>query len=362
MYILNHQVKNFRNIKSLRFVPERGVNVVFGQNGQGKTNLLESIYLQTGAKSFRARKDAELVKKGEDLGVVESKFFLDKREQMIRLTISSKGRNASLNRGNERKAASLAGTFCCVLFSPEHLMLVKGSPEQRRRFIDLALCQISPKYLLELRKYTRLLQQKNGLLKDAYRIPDAYDMLDVYDTQMVEAARVVTSMRRNFCESLLSFAKEDYTAISGSRETLDFSYQSTIWEDRNVDFESGMDIILSIRNNDVRAGFCTAGPHRDDLFITLDGDDARTLASQGQQRSIVLALKLAEAGIMERSLGEKPVLLLDDVLSELDNDRQDYLIGRFVGSQTIITGCDHSLVSRRIDASVFEVREGRMEA
>ncbi len=360
MYLLNHTVQNFRNLEKVVFRPERGVNVVFGQNGQGKTNLLESIYLLTGAKSFRVRKDLELIQRTKEFSCIDSKFFLDGREQQIRMVISTKGRTAELNRGSEKKASSLAGVFCCVLFSPEHLMLVKGSPEQRRKFIDLALCQISPKYLLELKKYTRLLQQKNGLLKDAYRIPDAYDMLDVYDSQMVEAARVVTSMRKNFCESMLLLSKENYRSISGGSEELDFSYESTIWNGGEISLEEGIRTFSDLRNSDLRAGFCTVGPHRDDLLITLSGNDARTFASQGQQRSVVLSLKLAEAEIMERSLGEKPVLLLDDVLSELDSDRQDFLIERLVGCQTIITGCDPSLVSRRIDASMFEMSGGEL--
>jgi len=360
MHLNNIKIQNFRNIELLEFYPEAGVNVIYGKNGQGKTNLLESIFILTGAKSFRGRRDSELIRTGEDFSVIDALFNLQNREQRIRITISEKGRLASRNRGNETKAASLAGVFCCVLFSPEHLMLIKGSPEQRRRFIDTALCQISPKYLLELKKYTRLVAQKNSALKDSYRNPQIYDILDIFDDQIVETARVCTYMRKNFCMNLLEFAKEDYRAISGGDEELSFTYTSTLFLDDSLDVKEALQRMLENRQYDIGAGFSTIGPHRDDLHVQIAQMNARTYASQGQQRTAVLAMKLAEAAIMERALGEKVVLLLDDVLSELDGNRQDYLIEKLSGSQSIITGCDPSLISKRVDASLFEIDSGRL--
>ena len=360
MRLINLNLSRFRNIEEIEFSPQNGVNVIFGRNGQGKTNLLEGIFILTGAKSFRARKDSELIKYGEDSSVIDSLFFLEMREQRIKITISDKGRIAQRNRGSEVKAATLAGVFCCVLFSPEHLMLIKGSPEQRRKFIDMALCQISPKYLLELKRYSRLLQQKNSALKDAYRNSQMNDILDVYDNQLSEAARVVTYMRKNFCENLLMLAREDYLAISGESEELSFSYISSLFTDDDMTVEEGIKRLSGCRQTDIYAGFSTLGPHRDDLSVSINGISARTYASQGQQRTAVLAMKLAEASIMERSLGEKPVLLLDDVLSELDGKRQDYLINRLVGSQAIITSCDPTLISRRIQSSLYEIENGRL--
>jgi len=360
MNLINLRIQNFRNIEELEFIPEPGVNVIYGKNGQGKTNILESIFILTGAKSFRSRRDNEMIRHQEDFSVIDALFNLELRQQRIRITISEKGRLGSRNRGTETKAATLAGVFCCVLFSPEHLMLIKGSPEQRRKFIDTALCQISPKYLLELKRYTRLLAQKNSALKDSYRNPQIYDILDVYDNQIAEAARVVTYMRKNFCDNLLDLAKDDYVAISGGEEQFHFSYTSTLFTDESYNVNDALKKLQENRQYDIGAGFSTVGPHRDDLSITIDGVNARIFASQGQQRTAVLAMKLAEAAIMERSLGEKPVLLLDDVLSELDGSRQDYLIARLNGSQSIITGCDPSLVSKRVNASLFEVISGRL--
>jgi len=360
MNLTSHRISNFRNIDQIEFFPENGVNVIYGRNGQGKTNLLESIFILTGAKSFRARRDIDLVTHGESFSIIDSTFFLEMREQRIRITISDKGRVAQRNRGTETKAATLAGVFCCVLFSPEHLMLIKGSPDQRRRFIDTALCQISPRYLVELKRYTRLLQQKNRTLKDSYRNTELYDVLDVYDNQIAEAARVVTYMRKNFCDSLLELASQDYMAIAAEGEELHFEYLSTLFSSETFEMEEALERLNLSRQTDIAAGFSLLGPHRDDLTVTIDGVNARTFASQGQQRTAVLALKLAEASIMERSLGEKPLLLLDDVLSELDGVRQDYLITRLIGCQSIITGCDPSLITKRVEASLFEIDRGRL--
>ena len=360
MYLEEHSVVKFRNIESIIFTPNNGVNVVFGQNGQGKTNLLESIFLLTGAKSFRARKDSELIKTGEDYCVIDSLFFLEQRQQRIKITVSDKGRTAQRNRGSEVKAASLVGIFCCVLFSPEHLMLIKGSPEQRRRFIDTALCQISPKYLIELKRYTRIVQQKNSTLKNAHRTGNIDEILDVYDAQLSEAARVVTYMRRNFCDSLILPAKEDYFSISGKNEELDFKYLSSMFKKEEMTAGEGYEILLKNRESDIRSGFSSIGPHRDDLSVTIDGVNARTYSSQGQQRTAVLALKLAESSVMEKALGEKPVLLLDDVLSELDGCRQDFLMGRLLDGQAIITSCDPLLISSRVNSSLFEMKDGRL--
>ena len=360
MNLINLKISRFRNIDYLEFSPENGVNVIYGRNGQGKTNILESIFILTGAKSFRARRDIELIKHGELNSIVEAVFNMERREQTIKISISEKGRMGQRNRSSQTKAATLAGVFCCVLFSPEHLMLVKGSPEQRRKFIDTALCQISPKYLLELKRYTRLLGQKNSALKDSYRNVQLYDVLDVFDNQIAEAARVVTYMRKNFCDSLLILAKEDYMAIAGGNEEFSFSYISTLFDDNSFNTSDAVQKLLNNRQYDIGAGFSTLGPHRDDIVITIDGVNARTYASQGQQRTAVLAMKMAEASIMERSLGEKPVLLLDDVLSELDGIRQDYLISRLIGSQSVITGCDPTLISKRVNASLFEINNGSM--
>ena len=216
MKLISETVRSFRNIKNAEFYPSTAVTVVCGENGQGKTNLLESIFMLTGAKSFRHVKDRELPDKdGDGRAEIDSVFFAEGRRQEIRLSVGSKGRTASLNRGSEKKASELAGKFCCVVFSPEHLDLVKGTPAERRRFIDTALCQLSAGYLSKLRDYMRLLAQKNALLKDARNISAAYDMLDVYDERLAETAAYITAYRRRFAAEVEEEAREAYSSVSG---------------------------------------------------------------------------------------------------------------------------------------------------
>lgn len=360
MYLTAHALTNYRNIDALEFFPSRGVNVVSGENGHGKTNLLESIFLLTGARSFRGGKDAALIQQGQAFALIESAFFSEERAQEIRLKISDKGRTAALNKGTEGKAAALVGKLCCVVFSPEHLELVKGAPETRRRFLDTALCQVSPTYLSNIKRYTRLVSQRNSLLKDAQYVGAAFEMLDVYDAQFVETAGIVTQQRRAFVEELLPLAQRNYAAISGGREEIGFRYKSTLFSGTGADFDEGLMTLAAARSDELRAGFCTVGPHRDDLLLTLDGGDAKVFASQGQQRCMVLALKLAEAELMEIRLSERPILLLDDVLSELDASRQDYLIANLTDTQAIITSCAPELIADRTDAEVFTMIDGQL--
>ncbi len=361
MYLISHNCINYRNIEQMSFFPSKGVNVISGENGHGKTNLLESVFLLTGARSFRGGKDASLIRADAEFAAVTSSFFCEERAQTISLKISSeKGRTASLNKGSEANAAALVGKFCCVVFSPEHMELVKGSPETRRRFLDTALCQISPTYFSSIKRYNRLVKQRNSLLKDAQYIGAAFEMLDVLDSQFVDVACVVTEQRRTFVAELLPLAQRTYRMLSGAREQLDFFYKSTLFPNGEADFDEGLHTIADSRADELRAGYSMVGPHRDDITILLDGQDSKLFASQGQQRCIVLSLKLAEAELMELKLYERPVLLLDDVLSELDAARQDYLISSLTDTQAIISSCSPELIVARTDAQVFRMENGRL--
>ncbi|MBR0451524.1 MAG: DNA replication/repair protein RecF [Oscillospiraceae bacterium] len=358
MRLISEKILNFRNIASAEFVPSETVTVICGENGQGKTNLLESIFLLSGAKSFRKVKDREMITKEEEFSVIDALFFAGQREQSFHFTISDKGRRASLNHGSEQKASDFAGTFCCVVFSPDHLELVKGTPSERRRFLDTALCQLSPRYLNDLRNYTRLIQQKNTLLKDARGIAAAFDILDIYDRQLADNAVGISKARRAFVGQLDLVSREAYASISGKWEEMELGYQSTLFDSGDFDPEEAYKRILAARTDDIRAGFSTVGPHRDDLDMKINGDPAKIYASQGQQRTAVLALKLAEAELFRQKLEEEPILLLDDVLSELDGYRQEFLLKRLGRSQAIITCCDPNFVERQTDAKVFRMHRG----
>ncbi len=360
MILISHNLKDYRNINEIYFEPINGVNVISGQNGQGKTNLIESIFLLSGAKSFRPGKDVDLIKKQKDFSIIESEIESGKRKQTLKFSISQKGRNVSHNKGEQKKASTVAGVFAVSVFSPEHLNLVKGTAAERRRFLDTCLMQISKKYLYEIRNYNRLVVQKNSLLKDCRNISAAYDMLDVFDLQLAKSCEVITEIRKDFCESLNQKASERYSEISDNSENLSLRYNSTVFEQDNFGINNVLKIFEQTRKDDIRLGFCSKGPHRDDIEILIADSEARFFASQGQQRTAVLALKLSEAVIMEQVLNEKPVVLLDDVLSELDKNRQQHLLKSIVDMQAFITTCDSRLIEKNIDTKFFNIEKGRV--
>jgi len=365
MYLTQHEVENYRNLTRLSFGPAQGVNVISGQNGQGKTNLLESVFLMTGARSFRAAKDVSLIQSGCDFAVLRSDFNRDSRQQHIRITIQSTGRTARLNGSGDSAASSLAGTFCCVVFSPEHLVLVKSSPDQRRRFIDTALCQISPAYRHNLSSYVRLVSQRNALLRQAGAVPAALDLLDVYNRQYVELAAALTQTRRRFCVKLDQTAGACYSQLSAGREKLSLRYESTLFDESLTEDDQQREGVESLRkrlSEEIKLGYTLCGPHRDDLNMMISDRSARLYASQGQQRCIVLSLKMAEADLIEQTIGERPILLLDDVLSELDGDRQDFLVSSMSRGQSLITSCTPQLIAGRTDAPVFTLENGQWKA
>ena len=336
---------DFRNIRTAELCPPPGLTVICGNNGQGKTNLLEAIWLLTGGKSFRGSRDAELIRQGAEFSVLEAVTADSERGHEMRITIGGPGtrrpgRTARLNGVDKGRASGLVGVFTAVVFDPSHLSLVKGSPQGRRRFLDAALCQLYPGYLAALRRYTRLVTQKNALLKHYSQTPGAEEMLDVFDEELARVGELLTRRRAEYLDGLFPRVCRNYAEISSGSEVLEMRFLPSYGE------EGLADVLRRSRRTDLRAGFCTAGPHREDVEFLLDGQSARSFASQGQQRSAVLSLKLAEASQAQAVTGEHPVMLLDDVLSELDTGRQEYLLTRIEGGQTFVTACDPAAFER----------------
>ena len=362
---LDHlKVEQFRNLESAELNPAPRLTVLCGANGQGKTNLLESIWLLTGAKSFRGAKDAELIRRDQGFAVIEADFEGGGRDQALRLTVGSKqserpGRRARLNGADRGRASAVAGTFTAVVFDPNHLSLVKAGPEGRRHFLDAALCQLFPGYLAALRRYARLTAQKNALLK-AYEITPGGDvLLETYNEAMAQCGAEVMGRRAQYLDRLAPLAEANYRDISSGAEALGVRYMPCC-EPGNPQALAAR--LREVRPQELRAGFCLTGPHREDLEILIDGQPGKIYGSQGQQRSAVLALKLAEASVAGEVLGEHPVMLLDDVLSELDDARQTYLLTRIEDKQTFVTTCDSAAFARTNGKLVFveggRVREG----
>ncbi|HEX3025983.1 MAG TPA: DNA replication/repair protein RecF [Clostridia bacterium] len=353
MKILRLDYSGYRNLQPGSIEPDGGINVIYGKNAQGKTNLLEAMWLFTGGRSFRGSRDADLIGAGERQARLDLHFFSEEREQAARILIENGKRSATLNEVPKRSAAGLIGSFCAVIFSPEHLSLVREGPAFRRNFIDSALCQIQPSYAALLTRYNRTLIQRNSLLKDIPRHAQLLDTLEIWDEKLVRCGMEVVRQRIEYIRQIGEPAEAVYAGICEKKESLGLNYLKSA--------ENLKQALYAARVSDIAGGHTSVGPHRDDLEIQIDGRSARAFGSQGQKRSAVLALKLAEAEILRRRTGEKPVVLLDDVMSELDSGRQDYLLNHLENFQVFLTCCEPDAVKRLKTGRLFEMSSGRLE-
>lgn len=356
MRILKFSARGFRNLQKCSFSPARGVNVLLGDNGQGKTNILEALYLFTGARSFRAAKEADFVAFDGEEAELEVAFFSQEREQnaVLRFFRGEKEKKAIwVNGVPERSVSALTGRLCMVVFSPENLSAVKDGPEERRRLMDTAVTQLIPSFSEVSARYQRALAQRNALLKDLARMPSLADMLDVWDERLVRFGAKIIQCRLRYLTRIAPYAQMHYEGLSGGREPLRLRYASGVALGEAPHYDEIADAfraaLAASRERDRETRSTGVGPHRDDLEISLAGRAARFFGSQGQQRSAVLALKLAEAELLRETYGEAPVLLLDDVLSELDHSRQAYIVRLVKQSQVFLTCCErHESLGGRI--------------
>lgn len=346
MKILSIELCNFRNYKHAVVNFTDGLNVLYGKNASGKTNMLESIYLCSIFKSPRTTKDKEMVLIGENCAKVTLVLQKQFRKHTICLQIDEKGKKKVIVDGIPlNRAGELFGVLGVVFFSPDEMKLVKEAPQERRKFMDVGLSQQQRNYFYALQRYNKTLKQKNNLLKEWRGNKNIDDMLDVWDAGLAKEGAVIIAKRIEYVKTLNDSASKFHTAISSEKENLVLSYESTIDDviknNDNIkteDIEKALyDNIIKSREKDKELGYCTVGPHRDDIKIEINGKDSRKFASQGQQRTIALALKLGEVVIYKNEIGEPPVLLLDDVLSELDLTRQNLLLKMTDGFQTILT-------------------------
>lgn len=352
----------FRNSDRIFIEPDSGVNVIYGKNAQGKTNLLESIWLFTGCKSFRGAKDAELIKFGEQGARLSVNFFAQDREQSAEILINSK-RTAALNGVKLQSPNKLMGNFPAVVFAPVHLSLVQSGPAERRKFLDTALCQLRPRYANLLTRYNHTLVQRNTLLKDLYSHSELLDTLEIWDDQIAALGASIIFDRVRYIEKLSSYAAEFYGGLSQGKEKFSAVYlqhSGLRFSDVNELKFLLLQELKKCRNDDILSGSTSIGPHRDDLFITVDGKSARTFGSQGQKRSCALSLKLSEATVIKELTGEQPIALLDDVMSELDSSRQDYILNHIDGWQVFITCCEPSTMLRLRGGKSFEMEGGKI--
>lgn len=340
-------LRSFRNYEeaSLEFDP--GVNLIVGDNAQGKTNLLEAISYLGSGKSFRAQKTSEMVRFGDDFAEVEGKVFSQERQQELRYLLFSGSRPRQIWRNGVKKksASELSGVLPTVLFCPEDLLILKMGSSQRRRFGDLALCGLRPNYDAALTEYHRILEQKSRILKDRFENPALLDILPEYNTRLCQVGALLISYRARFYDGLGKAAAKFHSQFSGGVENFVLQYKtvSTV-KDSFASVKELTDDLLNHLDRHYRAELetaqCLTGPHKDDFTVSLSGIDLKAYGSQGQTRTAAISLKLAQRELMGREWGEEPVLLLDDVLSELDPGRQDFVLNQIVSGQIFITCCE----------------------
>lgn len=369
MYIKQLNLKNFRNYEQLELTFENKVNVFLGENAQGKTNVMEAIYVLAMAKSHRTSNDKELIKWEEEYAKIDGRIEKRNGSLPMQLIISKKGKTARCNHLEQKRLSQYVGNMNVVMFAPEDLHLVKGSPQFRRRFIDMEIGQISPLYLHDSSTYQKILKQRNSYLKLLQsRSTTDETMLDVLTEQFIHVAVKIISKRFEFIYLLEKWAQPIHQGISQGKEKLQLIYKPSV----DVSKEQSLSQIAEIFNDkykemkqrEIDRGITLFGPHRDDLQFLVNGRDVQTFGSQGQQRTTALSIKLAEIDLIFSEIGEYPILLLDDVLSELDDYRQSHLLHTIQNKvQTFVTttnieGIDHETLD---DASIFYVVSGNIE-
>lgn len=344
MKILSLELKNFRNYPYALVEFDDGLNVLYGKNASGKTNMLESVYLCSVFHSPRTTKDKEMILLGQSKAQIKLNIEKKFRKHSICLQIDEQGKKKVAVDGIPvNRAGELLGVLGVVFFSPDEMKLVKESPNERRRFLDVGLSQQQKAYFLALQRYNKTLKQKNNLLKEYKFNPNIDDMLDVWDLGLAKEGAVIIQKRMEYIATLNDAAGKFHSALSSEKEALTLSYECGAKTEKTDLQKELYEAIVAARQKDKDLGFSTVGPHRDDIKIEINGKDSRKFASQGQQRTIALAMKLGEVVIYKNEIGEPPVLLLDDVLSELDNTRQTLLLEMTKGFQTILTCTEYTL-------------------
>ena len=358
-------LRSFRNYAegALEFDP--GVNLIVGDNAQGKTNLLEAISYLGSGRSFRAQKTSEMVRFGDDFAEIEGTVFSQERQQILRFLLFSGSRPRQIFRNGAKKktAADIAGVLPTVLFCPEDLLVLKAGASQRRRLGDTALCQLRPNYDAALTEYNRILDQKSRILKDHFDRPEVLAVLPEYNTRLCQVGALLISYRARFYDSLGKAAAQYHGQFSGGAEEFRLQYKtvSTVSDP----FAPISTLTEELQNHlerhyraELETAQCLTGPHKDDFTVTLSGIDLKAYGSQGQTRTAAISLKLAQRELMGREWGEEPVLLLDDVLSELDPGRQDFVLNQIVSGQVFITCCEPGRFTKL--GKTIEIQKGNV--
>lgn len=359
MIIKSLELADFRNYDSLHIDFSSGTNILYGDNAQGKTNILEAIYLSATTKSHKGSKDRDVINFYKDESHIRT--YLEKEDIEIRVDMhlrKNKSKGIAIDGQKIKKAAELLGLLNVVFFSPEDLSIIKNGPAERRRFVDMELCQLDQFYLYNLNHYNKIVNQRNKLLKDMYFNPSLRDTLNIWDSQLISFGSKIIERRKLFVEQLNDIIYDIHKKLSGGREELLIKYEPDVMIE---DYEKSL---MEGQERDIKLKQTGTGPHRDDFSFIVGDIDIRKFGSQGQQRTAALSLKLSEIELVKKMTKDNPVLLLDDVLSELDSNRQNYLLNSIGDIQTIITctGLDEFVNNRFEINKVFNVVEGTIQS
>ena len=357
MIVKSLKLKNFRNYDLLSLEFDDSTNIFYGDNAQGKTNILESVYLAATTKSHRGTKDRDMIQFEKDEAHIE--IVVEKNHVPFRIDMHLKKNNPkgiAINKVPIKRASELFGIINVVFFSPEDLNIIKKGPAERRRFIDLELSQLDKVYLSDLSNYNRIINQRNKLLKDIYERDDLFQTLDIWDAQLVKYGNRIIERRKLFIEQINKIISSIHSKLTGDKEKLQIFYESGTGQ---TDFETAL---RRNRERDMKFKSTSAGPHRDDICFMADDIDIRKFGSQGQQRTTALSLKLSEIELVKNTIKDTPILLLDDVLSELDKHRQNYLLDSIRDIQTLITctGLDDFVNHRFSINKILHVEKGNV--
>lgn len=359
MIIKSIQLENFRNYETLSLDFKKGTNILYGENAQGKTNVLEAIYVSATTKSHKGSKDREIINFDKEEAHIRTYLEKEGMEYKVDMHLrKSKSKGIAINGQKIKKAADLLGLLNIVFFSPEDLSIIKNGPAERRRFMDMELCQLDKFYLYNLNQYNKIINQRNKLLKDFYNNSDFMDTIYIWDGQLISYGQKIIERRELFTNQLNDIIYNIHKSLSGGKEEIKIKYEP------NVKKEDLEQMIKKSRDRDIRFKQTSCGPHRDDFSFTVNGLDIRKYGSQGQQRTVALSLKLSEIELVKKITNDMPVLLLDDVLSELDSNRQNYLLNNIGNIQTIITctGLDEFINNRVEIDKIFKVIEGTIQS
>ncbi len=354
MNITKIKLENFRNYTNQEIIFNNGINVIYGNNAQGKTNILEAIFLCSMGKSFRTNKDKELVKINEDFAKINIEYEKSDRKGKIEYIISDK-KNISINGVKIKKLSELLGNINSIIFSPDDMEILKDGPQKRRKFLNMLISQLRPRYLFNLNDYNKTLEQRNNYLRQIKYENKPKNMIDIWNEKLANHAQIIYEYRKGFVDKLLKKIVNIHKNITNNSEQININYIS--------EFKNKEEYIKKLNeklNKDIERGYTSTGIHRDDFEVYINGKNINLYGSQGQFRTAILSLKLSELYVIYDEVGEYPILLLDDFMSELDENRRKKFVENITDAQVILTGT-HKLILENFNYNIYNVKDGQVK-